>query len=67
MYLHIQFAYGVVCQHLLVRDGDLEGAKAATAGLGPVLLALDLPAFLNISDHDNGGRPLLPHQPPEIN
>ena len=66
LYLHFQFAYGVVCQYLLSRDGDFEGAETAAPSLWPVALALGLLSLLQVSDHHDGGRPLLPHQTPEV-
>ena len=65
-YLQSQVADGVVCQYLLTSDGDLEGAKVLCVLVWPVLVALGLASLLEVSDHHNGGSPLLPHQPPEV-
>ena len=48
-------------------EGDLEGAIVGAASVWPVLLTLLLVALLQVGDHDNGGGPLLPHQPPKVN
>ena len=56
----------VVSKDLLICEGDLEGAIVFAASIWPVLLTL-LVALLQVGDHDNGGGPLLPHQPPKVN
>ena len=58
---------GIVSKDLLLCEGDLEGTKLFAATVWPVLLTLLLVALLQVGYHDNGGGPLLPHQPPEIN
>ena len=57
----------IVSQCLLVSDGDLERSKSLGPALGPVLLALYLGPLHQVRYHDNGGGPLLPDQPPEVN
>ena len=57
----------VVSKDLLFREGDFKGTKLLTATVWPVLLTLLLAALLQVGYHDDGGRPLLPHQPPEVN
>ena len=56
----------IVSKGLLVGDGDLKGAKFLTSRLGPVLMALDFVPLSQVGHHDDGGRPFLPHQPPEV-
>jgi len=61
-----QLSDGVVCKHLLVCEGDLEGTVLLGPLAGPVLLALLLVPLPNIGYHGNYRNPLLPHQPPEV-
>ena len=58
---------GVVSKDLLFCEGDFEGTKLLAATSWPVLLTLLLAALLQVGYHDDGGRSLLPHQPPEVN
>ena len=58
---------GVVSKDLLFCEGDSEGTKVLAATVWPVLLTLLLVALLQVGYHDDGGRSLLVHQPPEIN
>ena len=66
-YLGFEFPYGVISHYLLVSQGHLKWAILTPSTLRPVSLALDLPSLLQVGDHDYGGWPLLPDQPPEIN
>ena len=66
-YGHLECPNCVISKHLLISDGDLEWPKALVACFWPVLLTLDLIAFLDVGHHHNGRRLLLPHQPPEVN
>ena len=58
---------GVVRKDLLFCEGDSEGPKVLAATVWPVLLTLLLVALLQVGYHDNGGRSLLMHKPPEVN
>jgi len=61
-----QLSDGVVCKHLLVCKGYLEGTVLLGPLAGPVLLTLLLAPLQNIGYHGNYGNSLLPHQPPEV-
>ena len=65
-YLKCELADSVVSQYLLLCESDLKRSKSVTACVRPVLVALGPASLLQISNHHNGGRPLLPHHPPEI-
>ena len=60
-YCDSEGTYDVVSKRLLVADGYLEGPKAPVSRLRPIFLALDLAPLLHVGDHDDGGRPFLPH------
>jgi len=57
---------GVVCKHLLVCEGDLEGTVLLGPLAGPILLTLLLPPLQNIGYHGNYRNPLLLYQPPHV-
>ena len=61
-----QLSDGVVCKHLLVCKGYLEGTVLLGPLAGPVLLTLLLAPLQNIGYHGNYRNSLLPQQPPEV-
>ena len=69
IYIHseLQGPSCVVSKDLLFCEGDSEGSKVLAATVWPVLLTLLLVSLLEVGYHDNGGRSLLMHQPPEVN
>ena len=64
--LSLQCSCCVVCKHLFISESHLKWSKADSPSPRPVALALDLPSLLQVGDHDNGRRSLLPHQPPKV-
>ena len=66
-YRHLQGSDSVVDKDLLLKERDFEGTISGAPTVWPVLLTLLLVALLQVGHHDDGGRPLLPHQPPEVN
>ena len=50
----------------LSREDNPEGSIISSVGLWPVLCAFFLPGLCQIGEHDDGGCPQLPYQPPEV-
>ena len=59
-------SYTEVPRDLLLGQGHLERTVIEGACLRPVLVALLPVAFSEVGQHDDGGGPLLPHQPPKV-
>ena len=53
-------------QLLRVGQRDRHDPVAFGAAARPVLVTLDPGPLLQLGQHDDGGRPLLPHHPPEV-
>ena len=66
-YSNQKSSYAVVSQDSLLGDGDLERTIDNAASFWPVLITLLPVALLEVGHHDDGGGPLLPHQPPKVN
>ena len=61
-----QLSDGVVCEHLLVCEGDFEWTILLGPLLWPVLLTLLLSPLHSIGYHGNYIDLFLPHHPPEV-
>ena len=61
-----QLSDGVVCEHLLVCEGDFERTVLLGPLLWPVLLTLLLSSLHSIGYHGNHMELFLPNHPPEI-
>ena len=57
---------GVVCEHLLVCEGDFERTVLLGPMLWPVLLTLLLSTLHSVGYHGNHIDLFLPHHPPEV-
>lgn len=65
-YFNSECSDGVVCELVLVSDGDLERAIACAVRSWPVLQTFYLFSLHKIGQHHNGWALFLPDQPPEI-
>ena len=61
-----QLPYSVVCQHLLVCEGNFEWTILFGPLIWPVLFTLLLSPLHSICYHGNHTNLFLPHQPPEV-